>query len=87
MDLSGEYDISNAAELRARLEQAVDAAPGEVVQVDVGGVTFLDSSAISAIVGAYKLALPQGGSVVVVNASDHVRRLLELTGVADSLLP
>jgi anti-sigma B factor antagonist len=85
--LQGEYDISNAAALREQLDAAVDARPGAVITVDMGAVTFFDSSAISALATAYKRAAAGGGGVTVAAVPDRVRKLFELTGLDEVLLP
>lgn len=43
----GEIDLSNVAEFSARLRDAVSA--GERLQVDLTGVTYLDSAALAAL--------------------------------------
>jgi anti-anti-sigma factor len=83
--LTGECDLSGREELVAVLLAAID-GPRTVI-VDVGGVTFIDSSGLHGLVTAHHAALQAGGRVYVVNARDRVAALLNLTGLADLLSP
>ena len=74
--LAGEFDMVNAAELAAALMQAVRDAG--VVLVDLGGTTFLDSSAIRAIAMAYEAALDAGRVLRLDNVPAPLRRLFEI---------
>ena len=81
----GELDLAAAPAAVEALGAAI--REGDVV-LDAAGLTFLDSSGISAIVQAYRAAhegIGQGRSVVVRNPSPRVRRVLEITGL-DSLI-
>ena len=51
------------------------------VRVDLDRVDFLDSSAIHALVGAYRAAQRAGSSFTVVRARGHARKVLDLAGV------
>jgi len=61
------------------------------VEVDLGGVTFLDSSGIGALVHAYHRAAADGRGFRVIGARGTVLRVLKLTGVdqifADGVQP
>ena len=47
--LTGELDLYNADTLRESLFEAADAAPARLV-VDLGGVTFIDSTALGVLI-------------------------------------
>ncbi|SCL44751.1 anti-anti-sigma factor [Micromonospora citrea] len=81
--LSGEIDMQGAARLQNLLHAAVRAA--DVVQVDTAEVSFIDSSVISALVVARNTAARAGRRLAVVNPSPQVHRVLDVTGVLDSL--
>jgi anti-sigma B factor antagonist len=83
--LSGECDLSAREEFMAVLMGAVDAAP--LVLVDLGAVTFLDSSGVHALVTAYRAALDRGRRLNIVNASGMVAHVLAITGVGGLLSP
>lgn len=81
--LSGEIDINGAAELHTLLQKAVNTASG--VNVDVAGVTFIDSTVITALIKSHKLARTAGCRFAVVNPEAQVRRVLAVTGVLNAL--
>lgn len=82
----GDFDLANVRALRSALHQAVDA--GHPVIIDLTDVTFADSTAIAAIVGAYKKAQSTGTRLQVVALSTSmVRRVLDLTGITEVLTP
>lgn len=78
--LSGEYDMANVAELAESLSMTVH--PYRVV-ADLRDVTFMDSAALSQLVRAHHDLTRSGGSLVLlVGSSGPVRRVLEITQLA-----
>jgi len=77
--ISGDIDMSNAKVLRETLSKA--AGTGQALIVDMNRVTFIDSTGLGALVGAYRHAIAHGGSLHAVCAEPHTRKLLWLTGV------
>ena len=79
--ISGEVDHHWAAKLREAIDsQILRKAPLTLV-LDLGGVTFMDSSGVGLILGRYKLMDTFGGRVIVQNPSRTVGRMLELSGI------
>jgi anti-anti-sigma factor len=73
--VSGEIDLASVPELEERLAQT----DGKPVWVDMGGVTFMDSKGLSAL-----LRLRAGGNCLrVINPSEPVERLLRLVDLYD----
>jgi anti-sigma B factor antagonist len=83
--LRGDWDLTNASALRTELLTAVHAQPRALV-VDMSDVTFLDSTALGALVAAWRGSRPLGVSVRLVTPSSHAAKVLRITGV-DRLLP
>ena len=83
--LVGEMDMSNAPALSAALRDVLDTRPTRVT-VDLADLSYLDSSGIRALANAAQRASEVGCELAVHNPSPPARRVLELTGVADSLL-
>lgn len=81
--VSGEVDLSSSTDLRTCLRETL----GEFrrVVVDLGGLTFIDSSGLSALVDAHRTARASGGVVVLRDPPALLRRLLAITSL-DSLL-
>ncbi|WP_435585934.1 STAS domain-containing protein [Micromonospora aurantiaca (nom. illeg.)] len=82
--LSGEIDMSGAPRLQELLHAAV--ASANIVEVDVAAVTFIDSSAISALIIARNTAAATGRRLSLVNPSPRVHRTLDVTGVLHALM-
>jgi anti-anti-sigma factor len=57
---------------------------GSVV-IDLGGVTYVDSGGIGALVGLYTTAKAGGGELKLAAANPKVRHVLEITKLADIL--
>ena len=48
---------------------------------DFSRVTFMDSAGIGMLIGRYKMMKLIGGSLEIVNISQTVRRILEMSGI------
>ena len=79
--LHGELDLANAERVRTALIEVA----GSTVVVDLGDLSFLDSSGIAALLGARKRILAAGHGFELRGAQGMVRRVLELTGLAHLL--
>lgn len=78
----GEIDLYTGPMLWERVSAALDAARPRVV-MDIGGVSFMDSTGISVLVMALRRLREDGGVLVVRSPSRTIFKLLELTGVAN----
>jgi stage II sporulation protein AA (anti-sigma F factor antagonist) len=81
----GEIDHGTATSLREQIADAVAQRKPSVVKVDLGLVTFLDSAAVGALVGAQRDASADGVRLVVDRASPFVHRQLRVAGVHELL--
>jgi anti-sigma B factor antagonist len=86
LSVEGEVDALTAPALETGLDDALEAARGEVagVVVDLSGVTFLASSGLAVLIGAAHRAEAQGGRLHLVAATRAITRPLQVTG-ADTL--
>ena len=57
------------------------------LQIDLADVSFIDSSGLGAIIGRYKNISLRQGTLVIANAGDNVRRILEMAGLKKFLAP
>jgi anti-sigma B factor antagonist len=80
----GEMDLSVTPELREALALAQDQSSDVVV--DLSQVSFMDSSAINALVHGYRRAQDQD-RFQVLGAQPNVRRVFEIAGLTELLLP
>ena len=76
--ISGEVDISTAPRLRERLQQL----DSRSVVVDLSAMTFIDSTGLGVLVGAFKRLREGGGDLVLRAPTRSTRKVLELTGLS-----
>jgi anti-anti-sigma factor len=82
--VSGELAGSGSERLLAKLDRLLDQGHRYVV-LDLAGVTFCDSSGVSALVRGHARASAAAGGLKLSAASEQVTRVLELTGLARML--
>lgn len=82
--VSGEVDLATAPTLRQRVVQAIDDGARQVV-VDLSEVGFMDSTGLGVLIGGLKRLRQLDGNLIVVNPSDPVHKILEVTGLLDVL--
>jgi len=80
----GDIDIATAPELRRRILAAL-MLPLRGLVLDLGDVSFMDSSGIGVLVEVHKAALELNTEFRLTSVPRQVRRVLEVTGVAESL--
>jgi anti-anti-sigma factor len=80
VDFSGEIDLAAAPSVRTCLHDAIGAGASRLV-IDLRAVSFLDSSALAAILGARKRLADAGHMAVVVSPDSYVRLVLEIAGM------
>lgn len=83
--LAGEQDLETAPETRGRLADLLRHGDRHVV-VDLGRVTFFDTSALEVLLEAHRLGAATGAGMSLRNVPEHVRRVLRVTG-SDQVLP
>jgi anti-sigma B factor antagonist len=76
----GELDMSTSPELAAAVSGA---GSGSTVVLDLSQVTFLDSSALGALVAAGGELSEAGGRLQIGPRSEIVSRVLEITGLSE----
>lgn len=77
--LSGELDLSNAAELGERLAGNIDTV------LDLSDLSFIDSSGIHVLISAAQRAQSEGWAFSVQNAQPAVLRVIKLVGLDQHL--
>lgn len=82
--VNGEIDSTTAPGLRGCLLEVLDRPGTTTVEVDLTGVTFLDSAGLSALATAHRAA-EAGGRVLQMRVGDTraVARPLQITGLWD----
>lgn len=82
--LTGELDVSTVPEFNKRMSDLSHSGFHSLV-LDLGGVTFMDSTGLSAILVAEMHARMRGQRFSVVEGPPHVSELFRLTGVDNFL--
>jgi anti-anti-sigma factor len=83
----GEMDAAAAGPFGATLCRLADSEPTELIDVDLGGLRFMDSTGVAALNRAYRATGRHGCVLVVTKATGAVLRILELTGALAHLAP
>ncbi len=81
--IKGDLDIVTSPQLDECLTQAE--ADHRTIILDFGEVSFLDTSALAVIVGHWKTAETNGGTLALANARYRYTKTLWITGLADKL--
>ena len=81
LELSGELDHHGARNALRELELAVDAALPKKLVMDLGAITFMDSSGIALILRAQQRMQLLDGSLLVCNVPAQAKRVLDAAGI------
>jgi stage II sporulation protein AA (anti-sigma F factor antagonist) len=79
--LRGEMDIHTADSVRRMLQSELDKGTTVHLLLNLGKLTFMDSSGLGVILGRYRTLQQTGGQLFICDVPPAVRRLLELSGV------
>ena len=80
----GDLDLATVDEIKRALARVLDGGQSRVV-VDLGGVGFIDSSGMGAMVAAMKQARAAGGDLRFCGLQNDVRDIFELTRLARAI--
>lgn len=78
--LEGEIDAFTAPKLRAELE-SIEIVQGIDIVLDFKNVSYMDSAGLGIIVAFYKKVVKGNGKLKLVNLSNKLNRLFEITGL------
>ena len=78
--VSGEIDLYTAPALRDAALAALR-QHGTCLRVDLGKVTFMDSTGIEVLLATRRRAELEGGSLTLLSPTQAVRRVIEVTGL------
>jgi anti-sigma B factor antagonist len=79
--VSGDVDMSTAVELREAAIAALSAPDTSELQIDLAGVTFLDSSGLGALVAIRGAADELSRTVTIVAVSTRAYQVIEVCGL------
>ncbi len=86
VDLSGEIDHHSIREIREEIDRTLERSGAVNVAFDLSNVSFMDSSGIGLILGRYKKVRAFGGQIIIIGASEAIKKLLKMSGVSDIVI-
>jgi anti-sigma B factor antagonist len=78
--VNGEVDVYSAPALKDRITELLEAGDTTLI-VDLGGVGFLDSTGLGALVEARAATTEAGGSLPLVCSQERILKLFTITGL------
>ncbi|MDD7593857.1 MAG: STAS domain-containing protein [Peptoniphilaceae bacterium] len=78
VDISGDFDIISASEVKTKVLEAYQNAPGDIV-FHFENLQYLDSTGIGALISIYKNVKPNGHSITIRAARENVKKLFRIT--------
>jgi anti-anti-sigma factor len=82
LSVTGEFDLAVVAEFLQRALACLGRT--EALELDLQGVSFIDSSGLGALLRVRKEAADAGKTLSLVNVSPATHRLLDITGLHDA---
>lgn len=82
LSFSGELDHHGVRDALRRIGLAIDVTLPCALILDLGGVTFMDSSGIALILRSQQKMRLNGGTALVRNVPPQARRVLEAAGIS-----
>ena len=79
--IEGDIDHHTAAEIRQVVDENINLLKPKVLNLDFGGVQFMDSSGIGLIMGRFKLMKTANGELKVVNVPKRLERMIKISGL------
>jgi len=83
IELSGEIDIATAAVIEDELRRAEESE--ELIVLDLGGISFMDSTGLRIVIAGDQRMRERGGSLQLTRVPTRVSELFNLVGIADYL--
>lgn len=78
---AGEIDAFTAPKLREELAALVD-EKNKVITIDLKDVSYLDSTGLGVFVGLFKQLKNNGGELRLIEMSERLKRLFQITGLS-----
>ncbi len=79
--ISGEVDHHTAKGIRTQIDSEIEKNSPMQIVLDFSAVTFMDSSGIGLVMGRYKIMQETGGSVIIQNPPQSIKKVMMLAGL------
>ncbi len=76
--LEGRLDASTATSVKGKIDAVIEGKSRNLV-IDMGGISFIDSSGLGTLVGSLRTINKAGGDIKISSLQDQVRSVFELT--------
>lgn len=80
--LTGELDHHRAEQMRREVDRELTRTRASSLLFDLGGLTFMDSSGVGALLGRYRRISAAGGRFAVCEAPPVISKITEISGLA-----
>ena len=80
--LKGELDDVSVSDLRTRISNYIDSYRINHLVLNLGELTFLDSSGIGFIIGRYHQLRKRNGDITISNVNSKIDRIIYISGLA-----
>ncbi|MFI1380617.1 STAS domain-containing protein [Embleya sp. NPDC020886] len=85
IDVAGELDHHSAPLVRDVLPR-LRLGPGRQLLIDLGGLTFCDSTGITVLIAARNHALASHATIALIAVPDRIRRTFRIVGLEQAFL-
>ncbi len=78
LKLDGRLDASTTTRVKGKIDAVVEGKGCNLV-IDMGGISFIDSSGLGILIASLRAINKAGGDIKISSLQDQVRSVLELT--------
>jgi len=78
LDVAGEIDVYTAPQFKEAVNTVIAAGQKHLI-IDMGDVTYMDSSGFGALLSATRRLRPEGGTINLVKCNASIDRILRIT--------
>ena len=78
IDIKGRFTAVESPEFKAYINKLLEKGKKRII-VNLGGVSFIDSSGIGALVGALTTLRKQEGNLKILNLNDQIEKIFQIT--------
>jgi len=78
LDVAGEIDVYTAPQFKDAVNSIIDDGQKHLI-IDMGAITYMDSSGFGALLSATRRLRPQGGTINLVKCNTSIDRILRIT--------
>ena len=79
--LTGELDHHSAEHVRQSLDMILTDVTVRELQLDMTGVTFMDSAGLGVVLGRYRTLAARGGKLIVSGVRTPIDRIFRMSGL------